>query len=175
MSPHDEASLVARAQRGQRDALESLWNEFTPQLFGYLVNTLKDRALAEDLLQTAWVKAIEGLPRLEGRAVRIRPWLFAVARNLCREHWRSAKRNVPLDPEEHDAATDDSGLEDKALAEQLLASLSESDRELLRLRYIADLSLADIAAALHINSVSVRVRIHRALARARKIHLSQEP
>lgn len=51
------------------------------------------------------------------------------------------------------------------LANQLLAKLSEDDRELIRLRFIADLSVGDIAKILNVNSVTARVRLHRALAR----------
>jgi RNA polymerase sigma factor (sigma-70 family) len=53
------------------------------------------------------------------------------------------------------------------MAEQVLATLGEEDREILRLRYIADLSVKDIASVMQLNFVTVRVRIHRALARAR--------
>ncbi len=59
------------------------------------------------------------------------------------------------------------GLEDKILTDQILFNLSEDDREILRLRYIADLPLSDIARVLNLNFVTVRVRVHRALARAR--------
>jgi RNA polymerase sigma-70 factor (ECF subfamily) len=53
------------------------------------------------------------------------------------------------------------------MVEQALSLLSEDDRELLRLRYIADLPIKDVARVLGLSSVAVRVRLHRALARAR--------
>ena len=49
----------------------------------------------------------------------------------------------------------------------MLGLLSEEDRELIRLRYIADLPVRDIALILKLNFVTVRVRIHRAIARLR--------
>lgn len=165
--PHEE-SLVKRAKRGDREAIGELWDALAPRMFGYLINTVRDRAAAEDILQATWLKAIRALPRFEARGIGISAWLFAIARNECREHWRKSGRETPLDPAEHDqAGSDGHAVEERVLAGQILASLSENDREILRLRYIADLSLNDLAEVLQCNFVTVRVRIHRALARAR--------
>ncbi len=146
-----------------------LWDELTPKLFGYLVNTLRDKALAEDILQSTWAKAIAALPRYQDRGKPIQAWLFAIARNECKLHWRKANREVSLDPQTHDIP-DASSPDTTLLAEQILAALPEDDRELLRLRYIADLSIANIAKILNINLVAVRVRLHRVLKRAAQHH-----
>lgn len=168
MSSYNEADLVHRAQRGDSEALGALWDTLTPKLFGYLVNTLRDKALAEDILQATWLKAIKNLSQFKGRGAGLSPWLFAIAKNECRDHWRKGGRETPLDPEKHDPiGSDGKDVEEKVLAEQLLAGLSKDDQEILRLRYIADLPLNDIARVLNINFVTARVRIHRALSRAR--------
>lgn len=174
MRSQDESHMVRRAQRGDREALGLLWDTLTPKLFGYLVNTLRDRPLAEDILQTTWLKAIKALPNLKKNSARISPWLFKIARNECLQHWRRSGRETPLDLQEHDKAQDDhENIDEKALVEQLLAHVSADDREILRLRYIADLPMKDISEVLSISAVAVRVRIHRALARAKAAHLSQ--
>jgi len=160
--------LILKAQKGSREALGRLWDKITPKLFGYLINVTKNEALAEDVLQNTWLKAIEALPRFETRGISPSAWLFAIAKNECREHWRKTARETDLNLEEHDKAADDSlNFEDKFLIEKILADLSEEDRELIRLRYIADLPVNDIARILNINFVAVRVRLHRALVRAR--------
>ena len=145
--------------------MEKLWGESTPKLFGYLMNTLRDKSLAEDILQSTWTKAIEALPRYQERGLPFSSWLFAIARNECRLHWRKENREIAFDAQEHDIPISTSP-EPSVLAEQILAQLSKDDRELLRLRYIADLSMHDIAKIINTNSVAVRVRIHRALKRA---------
>lgn len=168
MNSHEESALIQRARQGDREALGVLWDALTPKLFGYLVNTVRDRTLAEDILQTTWLKAIEALPSFHNRGAGLSAWLFAIARNEYRERWRKSGRETAFDLLEHDRTEDKQpGLETKVLAEQILASLSEDDREVLRLRYIADLPMNDIAKILKINFVAVRVRLHRALARAR--------
>lgn len=168
MSSYNENTLIQRAKSGDSDALGLLWDDITPKLFGYLVNTLRDKTLAEDILQNTWLKAISALPRFRQRGIGMSAWLFAIARNECREHWRKSGHETPLDPLEHDLPSKpDTKIEEKFLAEQILSSLSEDDREILRLRYIADLSMRDMAHVLQLNFVTVRVRVHRALARAR--------
>ncbi|MDP2696208.1 MAG: RNA polymerase sigma factor [bacterium] len=173
MISNNEKSIVLRAQGGDREAVGTLWDMFTPKLFGYLMNTVRNRALAEDVLQATWLKAVDALPRFESRGVSIGAWLFAIARNECSEHWRKTGRETAFDIEEHDVPdVGGSKIENKILTDQILASLSEDDRELLRLRYIADLPVKDIANLLELNFVTVRVRIHRAIANVRDILIS---
>lgn len=150
-----------------KDALGRLWDELTPKLFGYLVNITRDPVLAEDLLQSTWLKAIEALPKYRERGLHFSSWLFAVARNECRQHWRKSNREVPFDQAVHDRESNNSSSDDKILVDQMLSRLSEDDRELIRLRYIADLPINDIARILDLNFVTVRVRLHRALVRAK--------
>lgn len=150
-----------------KEALSKLWDETTPKLFGYLINTTRDPVLAEDLLQSTWLKAVENLAKYQDRGLPFSAWLFAIARNECRQNWRKANREVPFEPEIHDREAESDNSEDKILVEQLLSKLSEDDRELIRLRYIADLPINDIARILNLNFVTVRVRLHRALARAK--------
>ncbi len=170
MSLNEEQALINRAAQGDANAFDALWNAITPKLFGYLVNTVRDHALAEDILQSTWLKAIAALPDFTARGGGVSAWLFTIAKNECREHWRKSGRETPLDDEAHDRAADAAeNHEEKLLIEQTLAALSENDREILRLRYVADLSMNEIAQVLKLNFVTVRVRVHRALAHAREV------
>jgi RNA polymerase sigma-70 factor (ECF subfamily) len=172
----NEATLIKNAQQGDAQALEELWNRFTPKLFGYLINLTKNRQLAEDLLQNTWLKAIAALPNYQARGVGLGGWLFTIAKNECRQHWRqpASTKEVPLDESIHDQSTHmKNNLETKLFVEKILADLSDDDQEILRLRYIADLPIADIAQVLNLNFVTVRVRVHRAITRARTVLKSQ--
>jgi len=168
MDLKQELALIKKAQTGDRQALGELWDTITPKLFGYLINTLQDKVLAEDLLQTTWLKAINALPGFKAQGVSISAWLFAIARNECKQHWRKGGHEVPLDENLHDAAAANANqTEQNLLIEQLLAQLSQEDRELIRLRYISGLPINEIAKILNINFVAARVRLHRAIAKAR--------
>ena len=154
-----------------KDNISVLWDDITPKLYGYLVNVLHDRNLAEDILQTTWLKAIQALPDFKDRVgASFSSWLFAIARNECKQHWRKPNKEVLFDPMIHDKEEVSYKQEDRIFMDQIIAQFSENDQELIRLHYIADLSLGDIAKILKINPITVRVRMHRALSFA-KLHL----
>ena len=168
MNIEQELTLVKQAQNGSRQALGELWDAITPKLFGYLINTLRDKTLAEDILQATWLKATLALPKFEPRGIKFSAWLFAIARNECKLHWRKGFNEVSLDDNLHDTPTPQTNTtENSILVDQVLKKLSPEDRELIQLRYISDLPLNDIAKILNINFVAVRVRLHRALTKAR--------
>ena len=150
-----------------RQEIESLWDQITPKLYGYLKNTLRDHALADDILQATWMKVLEALPTFEDRGAGISPWIFSIARNEMRMHWRKAGRQIVYEPEIHDIAKDDKNYEDVILVEQAMKHLSEEDQEMLRLRFIADLSLGEIGKILKMNPVATRVKMHRTMNRVR--------
>ncbi|MFA5888887.1 MAG: RNA polymerase sigma factor [Candidatus Paceibacterota bacterium] len=158
-----------------KDHIGALWDTITPRLYGYLVNTLHDKNLAEDILQTTWLKAIEALPKFDNRNdTSFSSWLFAIARNECKQHWRKPKREIPFDPVIHDKEEINSKEEDKIFIDQMLAQLSLSDQELINLHYIAGLPLNNIAKILKTNPVTIRVRMHRALGAAKLILKNQQ-
>src|SRR6266404_765976 len=167
-------ALVKQAQDGDKQALAELWDTITPKLFGYLINVVKDKQLAEDVLQSTWLKAVTNIGQFGQRGSNFSAWLFAIAKNECRQHWRKHKdealtENLLQDREPSHTPK----YEHQILVEQILNLLSEDDKELIRLRYIADLPINDIAKILNINFVAVRVRLHRALAKARAAAQSQ--
>ncbi|MBI4142930.1 RNA polymerase sigma factor [Candidatus Uhrbacteria bacterium] len=162
-----ERDIIRRAQEGDRAAITVLWDAHTPKLYGYLCHTLRDPVIAEDVLQQTWVQAMEALGGYRDRGVPFHAWLFAIARNVCRQHWRTLGREVPLDLETHDVPAPNRNHDAVLTVDAALRTLTEEDRELLRLRYIADLPIASVARVLGIRPITARVRLHRTLRRAR--------
>ncbi len=171
MEISEELRLVRRAQAGDREALGLLWDVITPKLYGYLINQLRQKDLAEDICQETWLKAMQALGTFKDRGVRFSAWVFAIARNECRQQWRKGNREVALDAalDDIDVRNQQSQSDDVLMIDVALNKLSEEEKEIVRLRYIADLSFTDIAGVLNISMVAARVRLHRALAHARVI------
>lgn len=161
----EELSLVAQAKEGDKAAISALYDAITPKLYGYLVNVIRDKSLAEDILQDTWVKAISSLELFRAKGVRFSAWIFAIARNECRMYWRKQKKEISLD-EVHAHIPDGKDLSQRLWVDQLIQKLSVEEQELLRLRYIADLSFKEIAIVLGIPPITARVRVHRALKKA---------
>lgn len=168
MTIEEELLLAVRAQEGDKEALGLLWDAITPKLYGYCMNVLRDKTIAEDVHQQTWLKAIANIHSFKPKGVRFSAWLFAIARNECRQHWRTRTH------ESIDTLTDTAAQssiphhEGKFLIAHILNKLSNEEQEILRLRYIADLSFREIASVLNVTAITARVRVHRAIARARK-------
>ena len=169
MDIREELQLVARAQAGDKEAFALLWDALTPKLYGYLVNQLRHKDLAEDICQETWLKAAGHLHTFKNKGVRFSAWIFAIARNECRQHWRGGNKEVMVDMTTEDFADSihSTPNTDYLLVESTLAKLSAEEKEIIQLRYIADLSFKEIASILEISMVAARVRIHRALSHAR--------
>jgi RNA polymerase sigma-70 factor (ECF subfamily) len=170
----DEA-VMAEVARGRRDALAVLVRRHADALLGFLVRMLVDRHRAEELFQetflAVWLKRHQYEP---GRPFR--PWLYAIALNKCREHWRlRSPAPVPLGGAAADAraggAAPDDGLlaaERAALVEEALAGLPPRQRAVVSLRIWDGLPYARIAEVVDCTEATVRSHMHHGLAALRK-------
>ena len=152
------------------DAFEA---EFAP-LHRYLARRLGPSA-ADDLAAETFAVAFRNWDRLDP-ARPVRPWLYGIAANLVRHHWRKERRmlrayaRTGVDPvfAEEDAAVEraDAEVRQRDLADAL-ASLQPDEREILLLRAWADLTDSEIATALELPIGTVKSRLSRARERLR--------
>ena len=80
MTDANELELIRRAQRGDEQAIRSLYDRHAPRVYAVVRRMAGDDALAEDWAQEAWVRAIRALPRFRGEA-RFTTWLHRIAVN----------------------------------------------------------------------------------------------
>jgi RNA polymerase sigma-70 factor, ECF subfamily len=158
----------AHTAAGPFTCAANAWREHQSELRGYLIHRLADPALAEDLLQDVFVKAL----RQGGRFCALdnpRAWLFQVARNALADHLRLAKANVPLPDDLADEEPVIAPVD--ALAEcmgQVLSELPQGDRDLLQRCDLEGMKLQDYADAHGLGLPAVKSRIQRARQRMRE-------
>ncbi len=154
-----------------RDDVETLFARYREAVFRFLRRQVQDPALAEDLTQDTFVRALGADYRADGRE---RGWIFQIARNLARDHARAGLRrpsSVALD--ERMGAMPDHVL---GLAiESALAQLADDDREVFLLRETAGLGYAEIAAVSGLTPDAVRSRLHRVRLALRAALLPARP
>ena len=175
-SPSD-AELVAASVRNP-DAFTQLFERHWEALFRFCQS--RAGSAGEDIAAEAFRVAFDRRRRYDSRYGDARPWLFGIATNLLRDHFRSARR------EEHKLArsasmdalahSDDelNELERQLLGPRLaevLQGLPAADRDALLLLAWADLDYEQIAQALDVPLGTVRSRLHRARKRVRE-HLT---
>ncbi len=137
----------------------------------------RDRAEAEDVLQTAYLKIMDGRANYDGRA-SFKTWLFAVIRNTAaderRRHWL---RHLRLDgfagEREHDSQPAERGQrleqsERSQVFQQALAKLSRRQQEVLHLVFYQDLTVQQAAAVMGVGVGSARTHYERGKHRLRE-------
>ena len=150
-----------------------MWRALHPPLLRYL-RVRGDGA--EDLASETWMQVLRGLDGFVGDARDFRAWLFTIARNRAIDAGRARTRRptVPVAdvtelhpdprrqaaPSAEDVAMDN---DDTARALRLVATLPVAQAEMVMLRVVAGLDVADVAEILDKKPGTVRVTVHRAL------------
>lgn len=157
------------------DAFAGFYERSARPLWAYLARVSGDPALADDLLQESYIRFLAAdAPRTDvDGEVAARRYLFRIATNLMRDHWRRPKTTAIDDlSEEHFRAPDTSEAADtRALLGPALLLLKPRERQLLWLAYAEGYSHREIAAITGLASASVRLLLFR--ARRRAAHLIQ--
>jgi RNA polymerase sigma-70 factor, ECF subfamily len=167
----DVRELVARAQAGNRAALEELYLLHFDRIYAYLQMTVGNRHDAEDLTNQTFVKMLESIERFRWRQVPFSAWLFRIAHNLAVDHFRSRRRWQPEEdpPEPQDA--EQRSAEDEAMHSigrrsmlQMIEELSAEQQQVLTLKFVFNFSNGEAATILGKTEGAVKSLQHRALA-----------
>lgn len=154
---------------------ERLYADHAQRLFGFLVYRTGDRTLAEDLVADTFEAAYRARSRFDRRRASAHTWLYAIALNRLRDHVRRQAAQARADARGAASAAEAADAADGALERvverdrimRALAGLSEQERECVALRFGADLSLKEIAAALGEPITTVEGRLYRGLRKLR--------
>jgi len=90
-----DLEIVAALLRGEHAAFTSLVRAYQPACLRLAQAWVRDRATAAEVVQQAWLSALESLAMFEGRS-SLRTWLFGIVINRARSHIRARKRTIPL-------------------------------------------------------------------------------
>jgi RNA polymerase sigma-70 factor (ECF subfamily) len=168
-------ALLERLPRRDPAALEAFFDAFLPRVYGYVRRLVGEDHLAEDLTQEIFLQVHRSLESYDPTR-DIRPWLFSIATNKVRDHWRSRRHREEQGEESAEqeglaevlSATEppEARLSASELAErvrQAIEALPEGMRMTVLLRVWEGLSFEEIGAILERNEVAVRKRFSRAL------------
>src|SRR5439155_10026505 len=146
--PTSDERLVARIRAGDERAFELAYDRYSAPLLAFCRHMLGSREEAEDALQRVFVSAHRRLCS-DDRPVRLKPWLYAIARNRCLSMLRARRETVEL---VHEPTTDGLAVATEVERRQELRETREDlgrpphdqRRGLVRDR-LGDLSQADVA------------------------------
>ena len=166
---HD-SEVAAAIVAGDPDGLAEAYDRYAAPLYTYCRSLLREPADAADAVQDTFVIAASKLAGLRDQS-RLRPWLYAVARNECHRRLRdkasaatSALDQVPeMSDESADVAEGAERAELRALLRSAVRGLGASEQDLIQLQLRQELDVAEIAAMLGVS----RNHAHALLSRAR--------
>jgi RNA polymerase sigma-70 factor (ECF subfamily) len=138
-----------------QDLVERLFAIYREPVYRFLRRLLRDTAVAEELTQDTFMRALGADYRADGHE---RAWIYQIARNLARDHVRARVRRPVALAEEPFADPDRVAAVDLNAA---LAALADEDREVFLMREVAGLSYAEIAAVCGTSLDAVRARLYR--------------
>ena len=164
------ATLPATAARALD--FDALYRDARDDVFAYTATLLRDSAAAEDVTAQAFERAYKRRSRFDARRGSPRAWLFGIARNAALDELRRRKRVETTEfPAPSSAPGPDEAAElaaERDAVRRALGTLPAKDRELIALKYHADLANGDIAAVLGINANHVGTLLHRAMTKLRE-------
>ena len=178
MAAGDEQLMLAYRE-GDAGAFDELYRRHKSGLFRFVLRSVRDRAVAEELYQEVWMRAIEARGRYQVQA-KFTTWLYTIAHNRLVDHWRKrGLQLVSLDQEggERLDPPAGAGYEPQRILEakqglahfaQALAALPPAQREAFLLHEEGGMSVAEIAQATGANEEAAKSRLRYALAKLKE-------
>ena len=168
--------FVRSLKSGDAAAYEALVCRFEAPLYRYFLASHGDPQLAGEQSADCFSDLVEALPKMSGGPQQLRPFVFAVARNVVRRQWRrTARVCAPLVSAAEaidgwpapDAAVE--AAEESARLIEAIRSLDQPTRDVFLLRFVEQLSIAEVAESVGEPEGTVKSRLHRGRRRLQTI------
>jgi RNA polymerase sigma-70 factor (ECF subfamily) len=160
-----DQDVISRVMGGERDAFALLISRYSDPLYRHALGMTGSPDVAEDILQTSFIKAYHHLGEVRGR---FDAWLFRIVANGCKD-WLKNIRRTHLSYDEDDQAsgyaTPDEDLDRTELRQDLdsaLAQLAPSLREAFIMKHVEGRSYEEMADLLGTTVGALKMRVHRA-------------
>lgn len=168
-----DSAIIEKVLAGDAQSFEMLILKYQSRLYATVLNVVKDRELAEDIVQEAYMKGFEKLNTLKNHE-QFYPWLKRIALNLALNHFERAKRVMDVESEEDETSfferiPDGESPEELLVKEELkryvrlfVEALPDKLRVVVILREIEDMSYEEISEMMNIPIGTVRSRLFNA-------------
>lgn len=168
--------LIHCAQQGDSNAIGELYECHRLAIFRYLYYRTGDTQTADDLTSEVFLRMIRALSGYRQREVSFQAWLFQIAHNLLNDHYRKMnvrnhvqlEENIVEDPQTTRSRPVEHSLNSVTL-QKALDLLSGEQRDVIVMRFVAGMPIAEVAQSLHKSEDAVKGLQRRALANLRDV------
>ena len=159
-----------------RETFAEFYEQYMPKIFRYIRYRVSNIQLTEDLTSVTFEKALTGFSKYSSDRAKFSTWIFAIARNVVIDHYRASGRRettTVLEEAIEIPSVDSSPgekLERKVELQALqvyLAELSEEEREIIQLKFGAELNNRQIAKMLGLSETNIGTRLYRTVRKLR--------
>lgn len=157
-----EERRLLEAARADPSRYAEVYRANVAAVHAFVMSRTRDRQVAEEVTAEVFVRAIRALPRFEWRGVPYSSYLVRIADRLLSDRWAREGRPPPT----IDAAAEPdpfAAVDGATAVDAALAALPVDQQAVLRLRFVEDMAVADVAAALGRSDGAVKQLQHRAL------------
>ena len=166
-----DEELVVRAQSELftvTRAYEELMRRYQATLHNVCARYLGNERDADDVSQEIMLKVLYGLKKFEGKS-KFKTWLYSITYNECTTQYRKEKRKkrlldaLSLNPVEDTVEEEEPELEREKGLDRWLRNVNRIDREIIILRFVAELEFQEIANIMHLGLSATKMRYKRAI------------
>jgi len=165
-----EEQIVIRAIQGEASAFGLLYDHYQPKIYRFVLVKVSRREEAEDLTHQVFLSAWQNISRYEQRGFPFSSWLYQIARNQVIDFYRVKKGDIGLDtidPETFESE-DKLGMQTELKLEfarvtQAIQKLKPDYQDVIILRFIEDLPIKEVAAAMDKSEGAIKLLQHRAI------------
>lgn len=149
MTNTDLNKLVSKLQDGEMNVFDSIYHETKSVVYYTILSILKDKSLAEDIMQDTYLKCIEKIHSFKPR-YGFKSWIVTIARNLAINEYNKRKRELSYDPnvDEYVFGHEESTSEKELIVKDILNYLDEEEREVVVMHILGDMKHREIADVL---------------------------
>ena len=173
------AQLVQKAQAGSEAAFGQVYDLLFQKIYRFIFYRVGHKEVAEDLAEEVFIKAYGKLSALDKPEVFL-GWIYRIARNTVIDYYREKKLTVSLEDVENTLEYETNTVDllqleyEQAVLLKLLKELGAEQQTVIKLKFLEDLSNAEIASILNKTEGAIRVIQHRAITKLLELKKLQE-
>ena len=171
-----EQKLIDQAKQGDANCFGVLYNKYLPQIYRFIFLKVSSKIEAEDLTHEVFLNAWQNLSKYKDQGFPFSSWLYQIARNRTIDHFRAKKPIASIDAmaEEKIELVNVNSLDiddflQVGLVKSAIHELKEEHQNVLIMRFIEDMSPAQIANILGKSEGAIRLIQHRAVIELREL------
>lgn len=164
----EDDRLLVEAAQADAARFVDIYERYVDRIYAFVSRRTENRAAAEDITSHVFEQALSTIGRFEWRGVPVAAWLFKIASNALADHWRERARDAQYEPPD---APDSRELEDidrRLALYQHVERLPDVQQQVIRMRFIDEKKISEVAAALGRSEGAVKQLQLRALQNLRK-------